>query len=1023
MTYPQSRPRCHIGRALLALALIGLIYSRPPSHWQTFATLILVAFAAFGLRLPVRVWLHRAYQWWAAMPIRRKTCYAGFVGVAIAIGPVTIWPQVPQPMRHGLHHVAYKCLGAILELQRDWRYIHPDAIRESGLPIVNIKLSDDDVSHFAALYRRYQGHDGRFDLPFYQANNKWRHASMEFEGTRYRVKIRAHAQQPDGHQYKRWISFAVRLRDPGHVFHVRRFNLIVYWRIRDKAHHNQVIADVFGIQNQRDRLVAVKINDWDEALYYLEFPQTRESNEAGGQPPWIRLDDDDYKSLVIAGSRDRADDTALYEIRKRLPAALSQLEAPTHVKAAVAERYVALNRRIIEQDNVDLEAMFDPDYLASFEAARLLGGFLGHGAVNGNFVLFYDTASGRFFPAFHRDWFVRELRQRPILEAHPFENLHFPFATLIRRHDRIRQASYRKIWSVVSTEATLLDICERYVYRWPFAGDRMLPGWLRRAQHEPNQSEHSQNAAGAERAQDTTLFKNATLLRAYLGESHPSVVADFRRASFVLAVRPGSMSGLQIQSIDVTGIAPQTENCELGIAASDEGTSRFLGRYHGRWRPISAADGDLTFRLSMNVDAEAPLPVMCDGLDEALNRSRRLYYVMVDGDTLPRHGASMPRVTVTFINTVTGDQLSCVATAGRHDSRVIKSCVSQAAQQPVHDAVERLIRSRMDISLQRLEWNQLLLPAGEYVLQQDVVLPPNTDLIIDSGVTLRLEAGVSLVGYGSLTIRGTRERPVVIEPVDSGRPFGSVAMIGHKRTRCDIRFLRLVGGSEAVVDGAHLSGAMSLYYHDQVSICDSSFSSNHADDGVNIKSAHVIVDRCTFRDNDSDQLDLDICDGQISDSEFTVSAAGHGQDGDGVDLSMSSIILVNCRLSGLRDKGVSVGEQSRVLIRDCRIEGCTMGVAVKDSSHGYLWGTTLSSNTMDVCAYRKKVLWDSGTVSCIDLSNWTMTPRLFGDPGAMFFDRRSVPARRMLGDGDDLFRLLEESPKRRVTFTEQAFSS
>ena len=71
-------------------------------------------------------------------------------------------------------------------------------------------------------------------------------------------------------------------------------------------------------------------------------------------------------------------------------------------------------------------------------------------------------------------------------------------------------------------------------------------------------------------------------------------------------------------------------------------------------------------------------------------------------------------------------------------------------------------------------------------------------------------------------------------------------------------------------------------------------------------------------------------------------------NGDGLDLSGSQILAMNNQFSGFRDKGISIGEDSEVIVYKNFINRNNKGVAVKDLSHTYFIQNKFEDNEIDI---------------------------------------------------------------------------
>ena len=162
------------------------------------------------------------------------------------------------------------------------------------------------------------------------------------------------------------------------------------------------------------------------------------------------------------------------------------------------------------------------------------------------------------------------------------------------------------------------------------------------------------------------------------------------------------------------------------------------------------------------------------------------------------------------------------------------------------------------------------------------------------------------------------------------------------------------GGSEAILDAVYFSSQMSLHYAN-VDLEQSSFSNSSSDDGLNIKNSDVFIKKSRFFNNEGDQIDLDFCDGAVSESEFFVSSQSIASiSTDGLDLSGSNIKIIANSFDGFTDKGISIGELTNATIQGNTIKNSAIGIAVKDGSQVHFADNKFSGNQNDISEYVKK---------------------------------------------------------------------
>ncbi|OVE82708.1 hypothetical protein BVY03_00250, partial [bacterium K02(2017)] len=248
----------------------------------------------------------------------------------------------------------------------------------------------------------------------------------------------------------------------------------------------------------------------------------------------------------------------------------------------------------------------------------------------------------------------------------------------------------------------------------------------------------------------------------------------------------------------------------------------------------------------------------------------------------------------------------------------------------------------------------ITISKGTYHINQDIIFPPDLNLNIDAGTKLLLGKDVSFLVRGNLNINGTKENKVFITAKDKGNHFGSFAIIGKNNT-CNVSHLDLSEGSEDVIDGIYFSGAFVMDQCD-LNMQHTAVHHNHAEDGLHVLNSKINIANSQFYNNFADQVDLDSNQGIIVNSTFGPTGS---QNGDGLDLSLGKIHIKDSLFNNCLDKGLSVGEKSRVYISNSKMIENNMAMAVKDGSIAILNNNFFNQNNNGIHLYIKKEIYDS----------------------------------------------------------------
>jgi hypothetical protein len=211
---------------------------------------------------------------------------------------------------------------------------------------------------------------------------------------------------------------------------------------------------------------------------------------------------------------------------------------------------------------------------------------------------------------------------------------------------------------------------------------------------------------------------------------------------------------------------------------------------------------------------------------------------------------------------------------------------------------------------------------------------------------------------------GTRNEPVRIDANNDNEKFGSFVIRGDKKTEIKLNNLIITNGSETYRFGSYFSGSLSIYNFKNLYIKDLSIHNSGGEDALNIKNGK----KCKFYNlriynSYSDAIDIDNCNAKIENSKFIQNHGNLKSIGgsDGLDFYHSIANLNNIESCGFNDKGVSVGEKSKISIADSMICNNLIGIAIKDSSCVEIKDNNFfNQNNQDISIYQKKSIYDSG---------------------------------------------------------------
>lgn len=233
---------------------------------------------------------------------------------------------------------------------------------------------------------------------------------------------------------------------------------------------------------------------------------------------------------------------------------------------------------------------------------------------------------------------------------------------------------------------------------------------------------------------------------------------------------------------------------------------------------------------------------------------------------------------------------------------------------------------------------------GEWTLTESLVVPAGTTLRAGPGTTLDLREHAMIFSHGPLEWLGSAEAPVVLRSGD-GTGQGLVVMQARSQSTLEhVLFDRL---ASPATEGYSLTGSVT-FFESPVDITASEFARNDSEDAFNVVRGRVRVHDTLFRDTRSDAFDCDFCTGEFVDTRF--QRLGN----DGIDVSGADLRVERMHVDGARDKGLSVGEGSRVEASDIVVIGANAGIASKDRSELHARNITIKACRYSLVALVKK---------------------------------------------------------------------
>ena len=411
-------------------------------------------------------------------------------------------------------------------------------------------------------------------------------------------------------------------------------------------------------------------------------------------------------------------------------------------------------------------------------------------------------------------------------------------------------------------------------------------------------------------------------------ESNASVWFDARKRMMRLTIRVTNYSGLLLREIDISTDVNQTAQLYYDTNSNNlyDRDDALLAR-----STYNTEKGLLHFTMDNDVLLHAAFRFV----DKPVEHN--LFVVFQKED----RQLALDGVVLRAVNAVTGHPIEWYRMRYADVSTFDQIEESIATVPAFIAAHPGFIRRGQDIRL----------PAGDYYFDKTIIVPSNTTVWIDPGVSMRLAPSVSFVSYSPIIARGTEESPIRFMPARSGQPWGTVAIVQAGDATSTFSHAFIQGGSGDYVNGAFITGMLAVHRSNLV-LDHSEIRDARADDGVNVKYGTVAIENSLFAGNSADGFDLDYGHGIVKNNRFMRNGS------DGVEISGSSVFIYGNQILYSADSCVNVGEQSNnLVIANNVLERCAVGVTSKDLSAPVIIHNTIINNGVGLNSYQEKEIF------------------------------------------------------------------
>ncbi len=253
---------------------------------------------------------------------------------------------------------------------------------------------------------------------------------------------------------------------------------------------------------------------------------------------------------------------------------------------------------------------------------------------------------------------------------------------------------------------------------------------------------------------------------------------------------------------------------------------------------------------------------------------------------------------------------------------------------------------------------KIFIKPGIWNINQNLIISKGYMVIGKEGIQLNLSNSAKILSYSPIKLLGSEENPIVI---CSSNSTGQGIIVMNAGQESILKYVIFKNLSNPLQKGWELSGAVT-FYNSPVNVQYCRFLNNNSEDVLNLIHSEFTIRKTFFSNILLDAIDVDFSNGEIIDCYFVDCG------NDAIDVAGSVIRIQDVFIKGVGDKGLSVGENSWVTVKQVDIKNAKIAVASKDMSEVIVEQIKISNCEIGLAVYQKKSEFGPGFMEAVKLN-------------------------------------------------------
>jgi hypothetical protein len=242
--------------------------------------------------------------------------------------------------------------------------------------------------------------------------------------------------------------------------------------------------------------------------------------------------------------------------------------------------------------------------------------------------------------------------------------------------------------------------------------------------------------------------------------------------------------------------------------------------------------------------------------------------------------------------------------------------------------------------------------SGDWNVESPIIIPEGFTFNISENTILNFNKDSFILSNGQINFIGSSSNPIILKPQDNIKSWKGVKVFGNSELPLSIVKNVHIYDTSALSLNKWKTDAGFLAYKITLESNNLKIINNKTEDAINLVQSDFSIKDIDVINSYSDGLDVDFSTGTIVGGSFT--NIGNLTGGDALDFSGSEAKIYDISVFNVDDKGLSIGEKSRIFAKNIDISEANIGIAIKDESSLEIFNSDISNSESGILAYIKK---------------------------------------------------------------------